>query len=142
MNQSLLAAIIWLLPSVGESQVAAQLGPRGEVTELPRGQGRLFHRHRGVAGSSRAGRAISSTNERLSRQRFGSRRAGNVTTYAVTLPWRRRQGTDERAGDNCRRRGDLQYEIVPEQDVMTETVMLRGLMPAATHGGRQLRCGR
>ena len=33
-SSSFLAATIWLLPSIALAQVAAQLGPRGEVTEL------------------------------------------------------------------------------------------------------------
>jgi hypothetical protein len=132
---SFLAVSIWLLPSITLAQMAVQLGPRGEVAELRVGKTVYFTDialslvKPGWAGNIVDQQAADPTEVRI-------QKVGNVTTYTVNLHG---EGVKVRMRERVTiadDEADLRYEIVPEQDVMTETVMLRGHMPTVTHAGK------
>ena len=85
--------------------------------------------------SSRIGRATSFDQRAAEPAAVRIEKSGKVTTYRYTLQGEGVQVRVQERVDIDDKSVALQYEIVPVQDVLTETVVLRGLMPAETHAG-------
>lgn len=133
-SRFLLIVVVWLLPSIALAQLAARLGPRGEIAEIRLGKTVYFT---DVAVSlvkpDWAGNIVDQRAAEPAAVRI--EKSGKVTTYRYTLQGEGVQVRVQERVDIDDKSVALQYEIVPVQDVLTETVVLRGLMPAETHAG-------